>query len=511
MAISVKKIKKDIPALVGVIATASLSYVTCGMTIPVLTTLGNIGTSVAANLLSEFTPNKIKKWKNVHPNDLNHSIKKLFIQSIEEALTAISKSFSDQPNATVEEKKRAEQLVKEIQKYLKDILLNQNQIQLSKKNIEQFLYDQDGEDTIIPFVENQFEILGVTEPFQSFLAQKLPSHIQIYFGEGLKDPANSDAWIAFQRMLTEEIRNDIKQIADNQQNIREDLADLKFEKSGLSKEQIDEIHQLIKILNDKKLVKIKMNEGINQSLTSIEKKANEVIRITTNTNITVGQLKTMGGKIQRQNQLNHRIIYSLATFLLLASVFLGYIFMNQPFSVTIHITDWKGRDSKQINNSNSQIKILNKISKSITDGEVEFSDISAKYKNQKIRIEFLPCENCGAYELMSDSVILRKDKKYELKIKVKGLDQIYGYVTDIKGNPIDSAKVEIAGTKSPLYAYTNNVGRYQIIIPIEQQEWIQRVNVTKQNYSVGDNEKYLGGNTNDWDFKLTPLNIGSYE
>ena len=334
-----KNIQKEIPALIGLLATTSLAVVSGGLMNPTLT---NIGASLAANFITGFTPNKVKKWFiSEHPDKLNHSIKKLFVASINEALNNINILFSE-TNNTENEKKEAKKLILLLQKHLPNMFLNEKKIQLEEEEIKHFLYGNEKEELITNFIVNQFADHNITEPFKSFLAQNLPAQIQLCFGEGLKDPANQNAWIAFQRMLIEEIRNDIKQIADTQQSIKNDLSDLKFENSGFSKEQIEEVHQLVKILNDKKLIEVKIKNSVEQTLQSIENKTNEIIKITTETNITVSQLKTMIEKMNRQNRTTHLIIYMLAVLLLLAGALVIYKFINQPFTTTIQICGWKG-------------------------------------------------------------------------------------------------------------------------------------------------------------------------
>ena len=290
-----KNIQNDIPSLIGLLASTSLAVVSGGLLNP---TLSNIGAGLTANLLTGFTPDKIKKWFiDVHPNELNHHIKKLFVKSINEALHNISFLFS-KTNANEEEKNQARDLIKQLQKNLPDMLLNNNQIKLDEAQVKYFLYEKNKEHEICHLIENQLDEFFEKQKdkfnintFKSFFAENLPGQIKLCFGEGLKDPVNRNAWIAFQRMLIEEMRDDIKQIADTQQSIKDDLSDLKFEKSGFSEEQMTEIHKLIHLLNDKKAVEAKFISEINQILESTENKANEIIRITTKTQLTIDELK----------------------------------------------------------------------------------------------------------------------------------------------------------------------------------------------------------------------------
>jgi hypothetical protein len=112
-----KNIKKDIPAIAGLLATVSTTVISGGLVNPVvmsiLGTVGSIGTGLIANRISNF---KTEKWfENTHPDNLNHSIKKLFVESIKEALSNINILFSE-TQVSDNEKKEAKQLINTLQK-----------------------------------------------------------------------------------------------------------------------------------------------------------------------------------------------------------------------------------------------------------------------------------------------------------------------------------------------------------------------------------------------------------
>ena len=263
------------------------------------------------------------------------------------------------------------------------------------------------------------------------------------------------------------------------------------------KEQEDDTE----IIRDKNSVDI---SELNQSIKSIESKTNEIAGTATETKNIAGIIETYVKKAIGQNRKTHIFMIIFAVLLLcFGGCVVYYSVGTSSFKTTIQIMDWKGRPSDKINQSNCKIKILDKSKKSITDGSVEFNEIPIKYKNNKnhkVKVVFFPCEDCGAFELVCDSIVLQKDA--ELRIKIKGLDRIFGYVKDNEGNPIDSAKVEIIGVPP---RYTDEMGYYEIFIPEEQQEWEQTITVTKQRFSVGNRTKDLEGNKNSIDFTLTQL------
>jgi len=193
----------------------------------------------------------------------------------------------------------------------------------------------------------------------------------------------------------------------------------------------------------------------------------------------------------------------LGIIALIATVFFGVISVTSSstsFSATISIKDWKGRYDKKINESNSTIRILDIAEKGFTTGIVEFSKIPSGYKGKAVKVEFFPCGDCKGWELVNNMIVLEENPKIsELRIRIKGLEQIYGTITDIKGNPLDSVKVEIVGT--PLYEYTKD-GKYKIDIPIGQQEYQQEIRASKPNFKDDNKSLYLENNKNTIDFTL---------
>ena len=477
-----RDIKKDVPAILGLVASASLAVVSGGLITPALgSAVSGFGASFAANLVSGFTPAKIKKWFIAeHPDKLNHSIKKLFVASINHALDNINVLFSE-ANYSEEEKKAAKKLIKDLQKQLPNMLLSEQHIRLDEPEIKRFLYENGKEDAVGNFIETNFSSFGIVEPLKSFLSQNLPAQIQLCFGEGLKDPSNQNAWIAFQRMLMEEIRNDIKQIADTQQSIKDDLSDLKFTKSGFSKKQMTEIHELVELLNNKKLVEVKIKNSLNQSLQSIENKANEIIKITTETNITVSQLKTLVEKIERQNKFNQLIVALLVGGLFAAVFFIAYTFVNQPFTATIQIYGWGNEQHNPLDGKGTLVLTLGgKTEKAPINrqGEAIFKDILPQFNGQTISACIEDTEGEPYY--LPDSIIkIEKNNTAKVQVLLRGLEKLQGMIIDnISGEGLPNVAVTVAD----ITATTNEQGNFLVEIPIEKQSKEQKITVRKDGY-----------------------------
>ena len=479
-----KNIKKDIPAIAGLLLTTSLAVVSGGLVNPatssILSGIGTAGSSIgaglAANFIGKFSPEKMKRWlKDVHPGDLNHHIKKLFVKSVNEALYYIQVMFFDTDFSDTE-KKEAKKLIKTLQKRLPNLLLKGNQIKLEELEVKHFLYEKEKEDDICNFIKQEFDTFGITEPFKSFLAQNLPAQIQLCFGEGLKAPSNRNAWIAFQRMLIEDIRTDIK--------------NLKIEKSNFSEEQIAEIHKLTELLNNKKLVEVKIKNGIEESLKSIENKTNEI--------------KILLEKINRQNRINHIIVYTLIVCLLAAGGFVAHKTVNQPFTATIQVVDWNNKtDNPEIYSNGGIISFDGKKeydNELTTTNKGKFNlNLPASYKKQSVRVYFQP-EEGYKYMKLDTTIVVYKNSTYYLKMYFEGIDKITCTVINaFPHEPFRDATVEINEEK----CITDSTGTFTIILPVEKQKRVQKLTIKKdgyENFVINEFDMTINNTHILWDF-----------
>ncbi|MDR2972642.1 MAG: carboxypeptidase-like regulatory domain-containing protein [Bacteroidales bacterium] len=473
-----KSFQNNISSIASILATTSLTVVSGGLASPLIKSFLQI---LPQTILQVLPLLKSKStFITEHPEKLNHSIKQLFASSIYEALSNITILFSETTN-TDSEKKKAKHLTKTLQKHLPNMLLEDNKIDFGETEIKNFLYEKDNEDAICNLIESQFESFGITDPFKSFLSKNLPSQIQLCFGEGLKDPANQNAWIAFQRMLTEEIRDDIKKIGDTQQSIKEDLSDLKFEKSGFSEEQVNEIRELVKLLNNKKFVEVKIKDGINQSLQSIEEKANTIIQITTETNITVAQLKKNIEKIDRQNRMNRIIFFALAACLLIAGLFIAYKSMDQPFTTTIQIYGWENEQHNPLNGKGTLILTLgdkNETTEINRQGEAVFKGILPEYNGKNVSV-YIADTDGEPYYLVDSIITIQKNGITKVQVLLHGLEKLQGAVyDDVSGEGIPDVSITVA----EITTTTNEKGEFMIDIPIEKQRVEQEIEIRKEGY-----------------------------
>jgi hypothetical protein len=475
-------LKKDIPVLLGLIGSTSLAFITSGVASPgLLSLLGNFGINFSSSLLMGLSPERMKRWfVDVHPDDMNHSIKKLFVSSVGEALNNIRILYEGSA-ASEQDKEEAKKLVKSLQRSLATQLMDKTLICLEEPEVKQFLYNSNdtGNGAIVSFILDALQRTGVSDSFGQFLSQHLAPQIQLCFGEGLKRSENRDAWVAFQRMMAEDLQETVNRIEASQEEIKTELSNLRQGTSGFTKKQMDEIRRLKELLQNPKKFQLAIDKGITESLQLIESKANELIRTTTEIHVTVKELQTMTKRMERkQRQIFIAVCISLAVTAAAAGFIIFYA-LNQPFTATIHIYGWEGKQHHPLDGKGAvELKLGDKTERAEINsrGEAIFRKLLPAYKNQTVCIA-LTDTGYEPYYLQDSAVQLRKDGISEVRVMLYGLDQLEGFILD--GNKgIAGAKVRVAG----ISAQTDKQGYFSISIPPEKQRKYQEVEISKDGY-----------------------------
>jgi hypothetical protein len=467
-------LKKDIPVLLGLVGAASLAFVTSGVGTPgLLNLLGNFGVNFSSGLFMELSPGRIKRWfVDVHPDDMNHSIKKLFVSAIGEALGNIRILYEGSA-ASEQDKKEAKKLITGLQKSLATQLMDKTLIRLEEPEVKQFLHNNTdtGNDAIVSFISDAFQRAGVSDSFGQFLSQHLAPQIQLCFGEGLKRNENHDAWVAFQRMMAEDLQASVNRIEASLKEMQGT--------TGLSKEQTDEIRSLKELLQNPKEFRLRISKGITKSLQSIEVKANELIKTTTIIHITVKELQIIASRIERkQRQMFLTVCISIAITVVAAGA-IAFHLLNQPFTTTIYIYGWEGKQHHPLDGEGTiELLLGDKTERAEINrkGEAIFRKLLPAYKNQTVRMA-LTDTGYEPYYLQDSVVQLRKDGISEVRVMLYGLDQLEGYILNGEKG-IDGATVRVAGQS----AQTDKRGYFSIIIPLEKQRRYQEVEISKEGY-----------------------------
>jgi hypothetical protein len=476
-----RSLRKDIPSIIGLLGAISLACVSTGITTPAV--LAVVGGGLAENLLDKFDLNRMKKWFiDTHPNDLNHSIKKLFIFSIEYALSNILIIYKES-GVSVSEIKIARKIVKNLQKDLPSLLKTSTESILNEDTIKKFLsisHTQKSEIFQSFFTRTSVSSIEKST-FWDFLSQHLSQQVQLCFGEGLKDPKNQAAWIAFQRLLIEDIKTDIQTIMLNQDEIKNGISNIKVGNNQLSDTQIDELKKLILSLNDNPTIKFKISKSLSTSLKSIEEKENEIIRTLNGIDLKFSELKQEFSKIRKSWFRKIMILYLSFIITLVGVLLVTSYLVYQPFSTTIIIYGWKGTNHFPLKGVGTiELDLGNRLECSDIDshGAAKFVEIPSSFNNKDVKIKLTSIQ--GVPYFLQDSIIrLHKSKSVYIQVDVKGMEKLSGEIVDrITGENIIGAIIKI----QDLVTLTDSFGMFHLEIPPNKREFEQELEVLKAGY-----------------------------
>lgn len=247
--------------LLGALSHISLVCLSQGLSTEALL---SIVTGVSGNLVSDMLQGllqgKAKNWLfRTHPNDLNHSIKRLFVSSIDDALSNIHILY-EESGLTSQEKREAKRAFKKLKQALhskaEDIIKSAS---IDDLHINNFIHSGYADTSVTSYLLRELEGCDLSPKLRSFIAQHYPTQIQLCFGEGLKSPANHEAWVAYQRLMSDELRDLLQGLQAEQREIREDLKDLKLGQ-GIDPEQMKELRRLGDLLSDPKQFELHLSD-----------------------------------------------------------------------------------------------------------------------------------------------------------------------------------------------------------------------------------------------------------
>ena len=217
-----------------------------------------------------------------------------------------------------------------------------------------------------------------------------------------------------------------------------------------------------------------------------------------NKNYCENEKYSIGKKLMQLMQWLEKIskrtvfIMILSVISFVATIFFGIIGLkgcedDRPFTAQIQIVDWKGSTQKENIDfiKESKIKIAlcygDKITdyKTVADNKIEFSNIPAEYKNNKVKVVY---ETSTEFPLLApmDSIILKPKQIIDLKffIKENRLGKISGTIKDVEKHLIKNVKIEV----NDIVVFSDSLGFYCITIPLEKQELTQEITISKENF-----------------------------
>lgn len=468
--------------ILGTLAHTSLSCLASGFTAETLLALATgISGSVLGDMLGRLSLEKVRHLLlGTHPNDLNHSVRKLFVASMGEALNNILILYAD-TGISKDEHSEAKKLIKALRKEL----LQSSQAEgnlgfLEDAHIRSFIASEYSAEGVAAYLQQQLDACDLPPKLRAFIVQHFPSQIQLCFGEGLKSPDHHEAWVAYQRLMSDELRQVVLDIERGQQEIKQDLRDLKLA-TGLEPQLQEELRRLNEFLADDNKFALALDEALGLSLSRLEELANKLILISTKTQHTVREIRELQEEQLRRSKRLQYIVGGIALLVLLAGIFIAQRALQTPFNLSIALHGWLGREHIPLRGMGSlSLSVGDKLYKAHIDqqGRVLFADLPYTAEGQTARVRIDDTEGIPYYSCDS-TILVQRGQTIFLPISIVGLDSIVGVIKDeYSQTPIPNASVLVAGTLEK----TDSLGRFALYIPPSRQAEEQEIEVHRAGY-----------------------------
>jgi tetratricopeptide (TPR) repeat protein len=222
--------KEQLLDLVGVLATASMIGVgfAIGGTFGDTVTAG-IGITLSGPIL-QCGHEKLKQWLSGRDGVLNHDIQLALARAFGKALTLLEEEYFKPAEAnglSRNEKDSIKAFFRELKEQKQAIFVTCIRKAVSEQEVKDYLYDKPeaAADKLWERLAADSLLAGYSKHFRNFLRENLRNQVLVCFGEELKTDNRecNKAWRAFQRLLLEGIRGDVRSVQASQDVINRDL------------------------------------------------------------------------------------------------------------------------------------------------------------------------------------------------------------------------------------------------------------------------------------------------
>jgi hypothetical protein len=274
-------------------------------------------------------------------------------------------------------------------------------------------------------------------------------------------------------MMAEDMLAAMRRMESAQGQMQAELSSVRAGTTGLSPEQMDKIHQLIALLQNSREIHPLIDNGVTEALRSIESKIDEQARMNDKIYVTVERVN------RKQGQLFLVVCIPVAALLAAAGV-IAYHVLERPFTATIHVHGWEGKHHHPLDGAGViELTLGDKTERAGINrqGEAIFKKLPPAHEGRAARVALVDTGH-EPYFLLDSVVRLERDETSEVRVTLRGLDRLEGYIQDGDAG-IAGATVRVAG----LVARTDGRGYFSLAIPPGKQRRYQEVEISKEGYA----------------------------
>lgn len=475
--------------------------------------LGEMIEAVAGNVLSEklglFASGIPGNFRRKHPSELNHDLQKLLLSAIQVALKNIEVLYSEK-NIDKEDITNVKVFTREIINNLPIYFNATTDDDEGNKQINRLLdTNNDSNEILFQFMQLEMANYQLSFSYRSFLEDNISIQLQLCIAEKFKDEKHRKGWIAFQRLMFQDIKDNIDLVLKGQESLQRDIQDLKSSKINnpiildISDQKV--IERVLKGLTFEN-ISISFNKSLRDILKDFERQQEILLEnIIENRKISEKNyhvsLETREYAIENREGLRVldktvekkltgkkvALLTTISIVLLFLTIWIHNYYTSIPFAATLEL---KIKDSKTNlalkNKIIAQIFLEEEVLESeVINNEVKLLSIPGKYRNKPVKI-ILKNIQYEPYKLYCDSclVTLNPNKLIPVELITTNLDVVKGFVLSENGHTISGATVIVNNIESK----TDSNGAFSISLPLEKQKPFQDISVYKEGYEQA-NEK----------------------
>jgi hypothetical protein len=443
-----------------------------------------IGGGIAVNLMSNTVQHLWNSFSQKvvvkHPDELNHDLRKILVQSVKKSLQNLLILYKD------EHPPRQQYLVvKEHIKLMEDelgYLFSENpNLTGYDINVKAYIHSpmEEAKLKMLATLRQELAATDLPEAFIQLFNESFVDQFRLCFTQELK--GNGDAWVAFQKMMMEGLKEDLEGIIKGQQRIESGITDLKKQQTNqklvrLSPQKAMAMEKLLAEINQPARLQLQLNKALDDLLGEIKKELTELRRISEKTLKELVRLKT--------DWWSRKMVmaYTLIIALLVTLVTVRNYYLGQPFMINVIVHGPKGTGDIILKNRGAVvINYGDKTEKQVLDesGEALFRQIPGKYRGDSVLITvtnlegdpYKPACNGCKYKLAPGQT-------FYVPLNSYGLEMLNGVVVDDHARPVPGASIIVQDIRTE----TDDNGFFRLKIPLEKQQRFQNITIVKKGY-----------------------------
>lgn len=472
------------------LSLAALGCPLLGSESVIASTLNGLFTNIGSEFALPMTDRLRKALLRKHPEELNHDLQLALSEAIRRALQNIKILYKEcYPNDPF--RWMGTDFLEDLHKEVNKLFSPEKRRTITDEELKEYLFEKNDVqyERLLETLEITYIKTNYNETFSAFFKEHFLQQIQFSFSQVLKESDYKSARIAFEKMLMEEIRNDVKEILEGQKRIEQGIANLQ---DKLQLQQIGSLtdEQAQNILNDpekSQKFEIAFDNALNDHLDVLKNKIDELYLLAWETKKSTQLLIQTVTKKLTGKRTTIAIAFAIMGVTIAASI--SYYYQLQPFPLTVKVHGPAGVEDNVLEDRGfvTIIYPAGSPKEPLNNGMAYFKKIPGSMRGDSATIiisgiDAEPyrqiCDTCK-FELLADGVI-------HLPLVSYGLDKLSGTITDENNVPIRGALI----TVQDIEATTTAEGRFFLVIPYEKQKRRQTIHIAKAGYVTESIEEY---------------------